>query len=238
MNKRSSRGSPTRRPKAAGKAAPKASPKAPGKAQHRFPFGQAVLPPGVVPEGTRRRILEAALQLFASQGFHGVSVRDLAQELGLQPSALYAHFPSKEHVLAELTLVGHQAQHEALRAAILDAGAEPVAQLQALVRHNARLHATYPQLAIVANEELHALPLELAAATLELRKQSAALLLEVILRGAALGRFCCPSPQVTAAAIGAMGLRIPYWYKPGGELAIDALASIHAELALRMLGVC
>jgi AcrR family transcriptional regulator len=188
--------------------------------------------------GPGRRILEAALQLFASQGFHGVSVRDLARELRLQPSALYAHFPSKEHVLAELTLVGHQAQHEALRAALLDAGADPVAQIQSLVRQNATLHATYPQLAIVANEELHALKLELAAATLELRKQSAALLLEVILRGLALGRFSCQSPRVTAAAIGAMGLRIPYWYQPGGELTIDELASIHAELTLRMLGVC
>ena len=220
MNNRSSRGSPASPPQA------------------RFPGQQACLPPGVVPEGPRRRILEAALQLFASQGFHGVSVRDLARELRLQPSALYAHFPSKEHVLAELTLVGHQAQHEALRAALLDAGADPVAQIQALVRQNATLHATYPQLAIVANEELHALKLELAAATLELRKQSAALLLEVILRGLALGRFSCQSPRVTAAAIAAMGLRIPYWYQPEGELTIDELASIHAELTLRMLGVC
>ena len=79
MNKRSSRASPARRSKVATKAAPKAA----GKAQPRFPFGQAVLPPGVVPEGTRRRILEAALQLFASQGFHGVSVRDLARGLAV-----------------------------------------------------------------------------------------------------------------------------------------------------------
>ncbi len=220
MNKRSSRGSLAR------------------PSQARFPAQAVCLLPGVVPEGTRRRILAAALQLFASQGFHGVSVRDLAQELGLQPSALYAHFPSKEHVLAELTLVGHQAQHEALRAALLEAGADPVAQIQALVGKNAALHATYPQLAIVANEELYALPSELAAATLELRRQSAALLLEVILRGVALGRFFCQSPRVTAAAIGAMGLRIPYWYQPDGELTIDTLANLHAELACRMLGVC
>ena len=220
MNKRSSTGASTAYPQA------------------RFPPQPVRLPAGIVPEGPRRRILETALQLFASRGFHGVSVRDLASQLQLQPSALYAHFASKEHVLAELTLVGHQAQHQALRAAILDAGADPVAQIQALVCQNARLHATHPQLAIVANEELYALPAELAAPTLELRKQSAALLLEVIARGVALGRFTCQNSRVTAAAISAMGLRIPYWYQPEGELTVDVLANLHADLTLRMLGVC
>lgn len=197
---------------------------------------QVTLPPGVGVDGTRRRILETALHFFANKGFHGVSIRDLAKELQLQPSAFYAHYRSKEHILAALIRLGHEAQHEALRAVLLDAGADPAVQLGALVRANATLHATYPQLAIVANEELHVLPPELAAPVLELRKQSAALLHEVILRGMALGRFSCRSPLVTAAAIGAMALRIPYWYQPESGLAIGTLADIHAELALRMLG--
>jgi hypothetical protein len=33
-----------------------------------------------------------------------------------------------------------------------------------------------------------------------------------------------------------MGVRLPYWYEPGGALDIDTLADAHAELALRMLG--
>jgi hypothetical protein len=41
---------------------------------------------------------------------------------------------------------------------------------------------------------------------------------------------------VTAAAISAMGLRIPYWYEPGSSLDVATLAEMHAELALRMLG--
>jgi AcrR family transcriptional regulator len=218
MNERSSRTSPRWQP------------------QNRFPLQRVTLPAAALPEGTRRRILEAALQLFASKGFHGVSVRELAKELKLQPSALYAHLPSKEHILAELARLGHELHQTALRTALLSAGAEPAEQLRALVRANATLHATHPQLAIVANEELHALPYELAAPALELRQQSSALLLDVIGRGVALGRFSCPSPLVTAAAIGAMGLRIPYWYQPTAGLAIDTLADLQAELALRMLG--
>ncbi|XXF78686.1 TetR/AcrR family transcriptional regulator [Myxococcaceae bacterium GXIMD 01537] len=193
------------------------------------------LPPAVTQDGTRRRILEVALQLFASRGFHDASIRDLAQALGLRPSALYAHFPSKEHVLAELVLVGHEALHTALASALEGAGPEPAAQVAALVRTHARLHATYPQLAVVVNEEIHALTPELAAPALALRDRSAALLREAIERGMAQGVFTPPHPRATAAAISTMGLRLPYWYEPSDALDVDALADVHAELALRML---
>ncbi|MCY1080863.1 TetR/AcrR family transcriptional regulator [Archangium lansingense] len=192
--------------------------------------------PGTVPEGTRRRILETALRLFASHGFHGTSIRDVAKELGLQPSALYSHFPAKENILAELVQVGHETLHEVLRTALLNAGSEPAEQVRALVRAHTILHATHSQLAVVVNEELHALPPELAAPALALRHQASALLLEVVKRGVAMGRFSPPHLEATAAAISAMGVRIPYWYEPAGALTADSLAELHAELALRMLG--
>ncbi|NRD61021.1 TetR/AcrR family transcriptional regulator [Corallococcus exiguus] len=198
---------------------------------------KAVLPASALADGTRRRILETALQLFASRGFHDASIRDLAKELELRPSALYAHFPSKEHVLAELVRLGHEAHHEGLRTALLGAGAKPVEQLRALVRAHTQLHATHPQLAVVVNDEIHALPPELAAPSLALREQSSALLMAVIERGRAQGVFSVPNAGVVAAAISAMGLRLPYWFEPSPALDVDALADLHAELALRMLGV-
>ena len=103
------------------------------------------------------------------------------------------------------------------------------------MRAHATLHATHPQLAVVVNEEIYALPPELAAPALALRKQSSALLIEILTRGVTAGRFSCRNLLVTAAAIGAIGLRIPYWYEPGG-LEVATLAEMHVELALRMVG--
>jgi len=196
----------------------------------------ARLPPGRAVDGVRRRILEGALHLFASRGFHGASMRDLASSFGLAPSAVYAHFASKADLLAELVRVGHEAHHEEIRQAMLEAGADPVAQLCALVRANVRMHTSYPDLAIIANNELEVLSPELAAPGLALRKQSVALLVAVIERGTALGRFSQPNTHVVAAAIGAMGLRIPYWYSSALGLGADELAEVHVQLALRMLG--
>ena len=195
----------------------------------------AILPPNFGADGVRRRILEGALQLFAHRGFDGASMRDLAALIELQPSAVYAHFASKQHLLAELVRAGHEAHHEAIRTAMLDAGAGPVAQLTALVRANVRVHTTYPELAIIVNTELDRLSPELAAPGLALRKQSAAMLIAVIERGTAMGCFAQPNTEVVAAAIGAIGMRIPHWYK--SELVDRSeLAELHVQLALRMVG--
>ncbi len=198
---------------------------------------KAILPPGGLAEGTRRRILEVGLRLFAARGFHGTSVRDLAAALELQPSALYAHFPSKEHLLAELVLLGYQAQQEIVRTRMREAGDHPVAQIRALVRSNAWMHATYPQLAVIANEEAHSLPAELLEPVLAVRGESVSMLIELIMRGIAAKLFFPPDPFTTAAALGAMAMRIPYWFEATNEQAIESLMDNQAELALRMLGV-
>jgi AcrR family transcriptional regulator len=196
----------------------------------------AQLPPTATADGTRRRILERALRLFAVQGYHGSSMRELGRLVEIQPSALYVHFPSKEHVLAELARLGHEAHHAALRQALLQAGSDPVSQLRALVEAHARFHATYPEMAMVVNDQLSALSSDLAGPAQVLRHQALALLLDVLERGITLSRFSMPRIEVVAAAIGAMGMRIPYWYSDRTRLSIEELASAQAELALRMAG--
>lgn len=53
-------------------------------------------------EATRRRILSAALRLFAREGFHGASVRAIARAAGLTEAGIYYHFPSKRAVIEAL----------------------------------------------------------------------------------------------------------------------------------------
>ena len=69
---------------------------------------EPVLPPRAQAEGTLRRLYETALRQFADRGFHAVSVRDLTGALGMQPSSLYAHLPSKQHLLGALIRLGHE----------------------------------------------------------------------------------------------------------------------------------
>ena len=50
-------------------------------------------------EGTKERILEAALELFAEKGYLGTSMSDIAGQLGITKGALYKHYASKQEIL-------------------------------------------------------------------------------------------------------------------------------------------
>jgi AcrR family transcriptional regulator len=80
----------------------------------------------------REQILGTAAELFATRGFHGVSVADLGAACGISGPALYRHFASKDAMLAEMLVsiseelleVGRERvaeaadAHEALRALV------------------------------------------------------------------------------------------------------------------------
>lgn len=48
---------------------------------------------------TKERIMLASLRLFALRGYEGVSVSDIAGELGITKGALYRHFRNKQDIL-------------------------------------------------------------------------------------------------------------------------------------------
>jgi AcrR family transcriptional regulator len=51
---------------------------------------------------SRELILEAALQLFSSQGYRATSVRDVAAAAGVSTGNVYHHFPDKETIFRTL----------------------------------------------------------------------------------------------------------------------------------------
>jgi AcrR family transcriptional regulator len=54
------------------------------------------------PADKRRQILDAAVRVFARQGFHATRVSDIADEAGVAYGLVYHYFRSKDEVLNEL----------------------------------------------------------------------------------------------------------------------------------------
>src|ERR671930_1125316 len=66
---------------------------------------------------TRRdELTRQAARLFAEKGYHGTSIGDLAQAMGVQKGSLYAHIDSKQDLLYEAMRDGAAAFHGALDA--------------------------------------------------------------------------------------------------------------------------
>src|SRR2546430_13036576 len=62
----------------------------------------------------RSELTRQAARLFAEKGYHGTSVGDLAQAMGVQKGSLYSHMDSKEDLLYETMRDGAVAFHAAL----------------------------------------------------------------------------------------------------------------------------
>jgi AcrR family transcriptional regulator len=52
---------------------------------------------------TRARIQQVALELFAEHGYDRISLREIAERLGVTKAALYYHFRSKEDIVRSFT---------------------------------------------------------------------------------------------------------------------------------------
>jgi AcrR family transcriptional regulator len=199
--------------------------------------GVPTLPTQPAADGTRGRILLAGLGLFAEHGYHGTSIRDIAAGADVQSASLYAHFPSKEAILAELVLAGHEEHHTRLVTALLDSGTDPRDRLAALVRAHIQAHTDHPMLAVVATSEMHALSPQAAAPAAAVRRRSEALLAEVLAMGHQQGVFDLVHLEATAAAIGGMGIRAASRDPaPEAGLSPSQPTDVYASLALRMAG--
>ena len=91
------------------------------------------------PPNKRDLIKQQAQILFAERGVDAVSVRDLAAACGMAPPNLYAHFRSKDDLIAELFHDGYGEYGRLMREAVAPPGPFR-ARLERIVRLACRLH--------------------------------------------------------------------------------------------------
>jgi AcrR family transcriptional regulator len=181
------------------------------------------------------RLLDAAVEAFAEKGFHATTTRDIAARVGLSPAAVYVHFASKEDLLYELSLVGHQAALGIVIAAVDAAPGDPAAQLRGLVGDFAAWHARHRRTARVVQYELAALAPEHREVIRGLRRQIQARVRDLLSDGVAAGVFVVPDVAGTALALLSLIVDVARWYDPSGARSPDDVGSLYADLALRMV---
>jgi AcrR family transcriptional regulator len=93
-------------------------------------------------EEIRTKILDAARELFASEGVESVTMRRIADRIEYSPTAIYFHFKDKEALLAELCDSDFRAfaQNFTAAAAIVD----PLERLRAAGRSYIQFGLTHP----------------------------------------------------------------------------------------------
>ena len=108
-------------------------------------------------EAKRQAILDAAARVIARYGFHGMSMRELAQQTGQSTAAFYNHFSSKDEVLFQIQRIAFEtmiaAAAEALRGL-----ASPDERLYAFIHAHLAYLAANPEVMRVLIHEAGTLP--------------------------------------------------------------------------------
>lgn len=183
---------------------------------------------------TAQAIRQAGLELIFEHGYEGMSLRDLAQRVGLQPGSLYNHIATKQALLFDLVREHMNTLTAALDQAL--AGIEgPPARLDAFLAFHLRYHLTRKVEVFVNNSELRSLEPANHAAIMALRQGYEQRLSAILAEGSALGLFVVEDVPVTTYVILAMLTGVTAWYRPGGRLDAEAVVAIHRRLVLEGL---
>ena len=93
----------------------------------------------------RHALLGKALARLGTQGAEGLSLRELARDLGVSQAAPYRHFPDKESLLAELAARGFRELAHDMRASIAGSDSTPAAALHAAGLSYIRFAVRHPE---------------------------------------------------------------------------------------------
>ncbi|MFI9271142.1 TetR/AcrR family transcriptional regulator [Kitasatospora sp. NPDC052896] len=192
--------------------------------------------PGDRPEAARRLLL-AAVEAFATRGYHATTTRDIATAAGMSPAALYIHYTSKAALLAEISRNGHAGTLALVEAAVAESS-DPREQMRRLVAAFTAWHARGHTVGRIVNYELRALPAEDFEVVAELRRRIEDTVMRVIEAGVAAGLFDVPpaTTRTTARAVTSLGIDVARWYNERSTETPEQLGDRYATLVLRMVG--
>ena len=191
-----------------------------------------------VPPGRRSRddVVRAAARLFAERGYHGTSMRDLGDTLGLVGSSLYAHIGSKNELLEEIVSNGVQLCLD-LAERVLSSGEGPLDKLRALIVGHAGLVGVNIESWAAFAIEYRFLPDEQRERVVQLRDRYQSAYRTVLKDGVADGTFREDlDDHLVATTLLSLLNAMSGWYRPDGELSAEELGERIFDVISRGIG--
>jgi AcrR family transcriptional regulator len=183
---------------------------------------------------TREDILEAAAQVFRQKGFHGASMKDIAEAVNLQKASLYHHVSSKQEILLALLDRALELLFERI-STISTQEIHADKKLREMIRAYLQILTQNTDLSSVLLFEHRSLERRQHARHVPNRDKFEALWRNVVEEGVAAKLFKCDDPALTTRAIlGIMNWTLT-WYHPDGPLEIEKIADHYSNLLLRGL---
>ena len=184
---------------------------------------------------TALAILKQSRKLIARHGYAAVSMRMIAEAVGVQAGALYQYHSTKQQLLVSLMRDHMEKLLEAWQKEV-NAQDSPAQELVRFVHFHIRYNITRPDEIFIAYMELRALEPEGFKLIEKLRGEYEMILKTIISRGMKQGQFDCEDAHVGTMAILAMLTGVNTWYRSGGRLSQSKIQDMYAKMILRSVG--
>jgi AcrR family transcriptional regulator len=177
----------------------------------------------------RTGLTRQAARLFAEKGYHGTSIGDLAEAMGVQKGSLYAHISSKQDLLYETMAEGARAFHAGLDEIPEDA---PVTEkIRLTLRSHLRVVADQLDVATVFVQEWRYLEGKRRDEIVGERRRYEERIRALFREGRDLGELRSDLEDTTAALLFLSAANWAYtWLRPGRDT--DELADRFYDLLL------
>jgi AcrR family transcriptional regulator len=190
---------------------------------------------GSVGEETVKQVRRAAVDLIAEHGFEAMSLRQLADKVGLTAGSLYNHIGSKQDLLNGLLQAVMHDLLDAVETQVL-VHSSPLTQFQAFVRLHMQFHIDRKNDVRIATTELRSLTSENYRHIVKLRNRYEATLSLILKRGRARKLFRVPDTKIAALALIPMLTGVSQWYRADLRIPREEVIGRYLDLCLAMVG--
>ncbi len=146
------------------------------------------------------QICDAALKLFARQGFHQTSVREIAKASGLPIGTLYTYIKTKEDILNLIYRRIFGIFQGRMVYATRDIE-DPTRQFQAALEATLKIYDEFQDVVLLLYQESHALSRHAIQSLVDVDRSYVSFLREILERGNRQGQFAVKDPNFIAIAV-------------------------------------
>lgn len=180
----------------------------------------------------REQILQAAKALFKEKGYHGTTIRDIAEQSGVLSGSLYAHIKTKEDLLFEIT--NEVADHFIQRLEkVVASQLRPPEKFRAALTAHIQVVAEHLDAASVFSHEWRALSDERRRVIQEKRDTYEALWARILEEGVNTGDFYPEHQRFSRIVTLSVANWLYQWFQPSGKLSAMQVADELATVLLR-----
>lgn len=175
--------------------------------------------------------LAGALDAFVELGYHGATIRDVAQRAGLSVAGVYHHWPTKQHLLVALLDLTMDELHARCRAARAE-GDGPVERFVHLVECLALYHTHRRNLGFIGASEMRSIKEPDRTRIAASRSEVQYMLDDEVVEGCRRELMSSPLPREAARAVVTMCTALSQWWTPQGGFSPEAIARQYVGFAL------